>query len=288
MHLSSSGLTHKGQVRDDNQDSIYHEESNSFRSRVFLVADGMGGAKGGQTASSMATSIVPRVFTSNLAGMNPEQALRHAVEAANRQIHELSQEDQRLRGMGTTLVGLFMLENGTAMVVNVGDSRCYLFRKGELHQVTEDHSLVQEMVRKGQISVEQAREHNMRNMLSRALGTSPEVSPDLFHIKELETDDVFLLCSDGLHGVVSTEQMKGILAQSSDISEKTKQFVQAALDGGGPDNISAVLVHLVHKNNFDPEDDIQEITLNTKISDIQGTPGSGWRVSKIFRRLLGK
>ena len=288
MHLSSSGLTHKGRVRDDNQDSIYYNHNESFNHPIYIVADGMGGAKGGKTASSMATSIVPRVFKNSLAGMNPEQALRHAVESANRQIHERSLEDQFLRGMGTTLVGLFMLENNTAMVVNVGDSRCYLFRKGELHQVTEDHSLVQEMVRKGQISVEQAREHNMRNMLSRALGTSPEVSPDLFHIKELETDDVFLLCSDGLHGVVSTEQMKGILAQSSDISEKTKQFVQAALDSGGPDNISAVLVRIVEKKNSGFSDTSQEITLNTTVSKIQGLPDEKWNISKMFRRLLSR
>lgn len=288
MHLSSSGLTHKGQIRNDNQDSIYFNHNESFNPPIFIVADGMGGAKGGQTASSMATSIVPRVFASNLAGMNPEQALRHAVEAANRQIHERSQEDQLLRGMGTTLVGLFMLENNTAMVVNVGDSRCYLFRKGELYQVTEDHSLVQEMVRKGQISIEQARKHNMRNMLSRALGTSPEVSADLFHIKELETDDVFLLCSDGLHGVISTEQMKVILAQYSDVSEKTQQFVQSALDSGGPDNISAVLVRIVEKKNTGFSDTKQDITQNTKVSKIQGLPDEKWSISKMFRRLLSR
>ncbi len=252
MKLSYSGISDQGQIRSDNQDSMYLPLDGTTLPCIFLVADGMGGANGGKTASEMATRIIPQVFLDHLQTSGAEQALKRAVQIANGKIFERAEEETRLRGMGTTLAGLFILEENNALVVNVGDSRCYLLRDGALRQISEDHSVVQEMVRNGKMSQEQARQHGMRNMLSKALGTSSSVDPDLFSIPRIELNDLFLLCSDGLHGPVTNDQLFAVLSQPIDISSKAQNLLKLANDNGGPDNISVVLVR-VNQQEYSPE-----------------------------------
>ncbi len=285
MNLSFSGISDQGHVRSDNQDSIFLPPDGVTWPCFFLVADGMGGANGGQTASEMATRIIPQVFLDHLRISGAEKALRLAVQVANTKIFERAEEDPRLRGMGTTLVGLFILEENNALVVNVGDSRCYLLRDGELHQITEDHSVVQEMVRNGKMSQEQARQHGMRNMLSKALGTSPNIVPDLFSISRIELNDLFLLCSDGLHGPVPHDQLLGVLAQPIDISSKAQSLLKLANDNGGPDNISVILIR-VNQQEYSPEAD--EITLNHSFDEHPETPMVRNGRKGFLTRLFGK
>lgn len=294
MFLSYSGLTDKGLVRTDNQDSIYLPRDGKSLPAYFLVADGMGGANGGKTASEMAINHISTVFSANRQQKGPEKALRQAIETANKHIFDRAQTDPQLHGMGTTLVGLFILEDDGALIVNVGDSRCYLLREGELHQISEDHSVIQEMVRNGKMTEDQAKEHGMRNMLSKAVGTSFEVTADIFAIKPLEINDLFLLCSDGLHGVVPNAHIQSVLTRPLDLTSKVRQLVEMAKDNGGPDNISVVLVR-INQGEYSPDPD--EITLgNSGTTQVlapkngpQDGPQDGPRSRfGFFKRLLGK
>ena len=273
-NLSYTGMTHQGQVRGDNQDSIYLPQGMCSLPCLFLVADGMGGANGGKTASELAIRIVSEGFYQNLKKQGPELALRDAVKKASSAIYYKAQAEQELRGMGTTLVGLAVLPDNRALIVNVGDSRCYLFREGELHQLSEDHSVVQEMVRDGKLTQEQAKTNGMRNMLSRAVGAAAEVKEDLFAVTALEVNDTFLLCSDGLHGPVPEERIRETLQQTLDISGKAQQLLRLANDNGGPDNISVVLVR-VNQNEYLPEPDEITFRKNVPMTKTQtGAPSS--------------
>lgn len=240
-HLSFSGITHQGLVRQENQDAI-HLPSSEGQPRLFLVADGMGGANGGRTASEMAVARIPGYFVEGCASHDPGESLRLALKRTNAEIFAASLEDDQYQGMGTTLVGLAIHSDAYAVVANVGDSRCYLLQGNALRQITEDHSLVQEMRRSGQLSDDQAKSHEMRNVLSRALGVGENVVTDVFRLDHLQDNDLFLLCSDGLHGTVSHEGLLAILTQPLDISSKAQKLLQQANDHGGPDNISVILV----------------------------------------------
>lgn len=284
MNLSYSGLSNKGQVRAENQDSILLPQNGCSPPCLFLLADGMDGANGGKTASDLAIRIASRIFTQNELKIAPEQALRLAVQTANKAIYERAREEPLLHGMGTTLVGLAILQDGKALVVNVGDSRCYLLRDGELHQISEDHSVMQEMVRNGKMTEGQAREHGLRNMLSRAVGTSQNISADLFAVTTLAVNDFFLLCSDGLHGPVPDDQIHAIMIQHQDISIKTQQLVQRANDNGGPDNISVILAR-INQEEYQPG--VDEITLHKKVTDTTTIVVAPTRLG-FFRRFLGK
>lgn len=284
MNLSFSGLTHRGMVRSENQDSIYLSRQGANFPHLFLVADGMGGANGGRTASSMAVDIFSRHFFDNWRHLGEEESIRLAVRKANAEIYAQSLKDDALHGMGTTLVGLVVLQSARALVVNIGDSRCYLFRGQCLRQISEDHSLVQEMKKSGKLTEKQARKHEMRNILSRALGVEPEASEDIFHVNDLQENDLFLLCSDGLHGPVSQEAMHRVLAQPHDIPQKVHELQTLAIENGGPDNISVVLVR-VHGQAL--KEGAQETIGGENGEETTKTYAAPPERKNFFRRLFG-
>lgn len=230
-----------GLVRTENQDAVFlPPEEQGPVPGLFVLADGMGGVAGGRVASELAVSTIPKVFAAESRENGLERGLTAAISAAAEAIFQKSQENPDFRGMGTTVVAI-ALEPGRAVVANVGDSRCYLWRNGELTPVTHDHSVVMEMVDQGQITQEQARQHPMRNVLTRVVGNQPVVEVDLFSV-ELLPGDQLLLCSDGLHGPVGEELINAVIGADNDPQGKTRILVEEANRAGGPDNISAILV----------------------------------------------
>lgn len=221
--------THQGLVRSNNQDSLL------LGTDAYGVADGMGGHKGGETASRVAAQVLKNA----LEGKAPEEhALKVGVEAANRRVFDMAKHDSGLTGMGTTLTLLWeSAEN--ILIAHVGDSRAYLLRDGELTRRTEDHSVVAELVRNGAITPEMALNHPYKNVITRALGIDPVVVPDIFKVEKRE-GDIWLVCSDGLYNMVPDDQIaEALLALSpQDAAEK---LLELALSHGGQDNISFVL-----------------------------------------------
>ncbi|MEG0269946.1 MAG: Stp1/IreP family PP2C-type Ser/Thr phosphatase [Clostridia bacterium] len=223
--------THQGLVRASNQDSLLVDE------HVFGVADGMGGHKGGETASRVAVQVLKNALHNKSA---EEHALRVGIEAANRRVFDMAKHDSGLSGMGTTFTVLW--EGKTQLLIgHVGDSRAYRFREGKLEQITEDHSIVAELLRNNVITAEMARNHPYKNVITRAVGIDPVVHVDILKVDKQE-DDLWLLCSDGLYNMVSDEDMTDILAAPSENEEAAAEKLLAlALAHGGTDNISFVL-----------------------------------------------
>ena len=215
--------TDVGKVRANNQDAPIVSE----KLRLYGVADGMGGHKGGEVASTSARDDLLR----ELEGKTPSvAALSGAIEEVNRQIYHQQEHDDALTGMGTTLSVLWMSDN-FVYIGHVGDSRVYLLRDGEFKQMTLDHSLVEQLVREGVLTEEEAQNHPMRNIITRAIGTDESVEVD-----------VVVACSDGLHGLVDDRQMRDALRQYA--PEKAADvLLKAALDAGGRDNVTLVIVH---------------------------------------------
>ncbi len=248
MRLSFAGQSDVGRVRGENQDAIaLPAEQGAAGAWLFLLADGMGGAAGGARASAMALKAISESMAKALAGQDgppadPAPLLRRSAERANREIRDAAGREQDLAGMGTTLVAA-LLYAGRALIANVGDSRAYLLRAGELLQLTEDHSLVQQEVARGHLTPEQARNHSMKNVLTRALGAADTVEVDLF-TRELALGDVLLLCSDGLHGPVPQPSIRELLMASRRPDEAASRLVDAANSLGGPDNVSVVVVRV--------------------------------------------
>ena len=230
-------LSDCGSVRPSNEDSF----GISAEHGVYVVCDGMGGAAAGEIASSMAVSDMLRRLGNRDKAVPLGEAIEEAVRFANEAIHSRADENPNLHGMGTTLVGL-VTEGRRVLVFNVGDSRCYLLHKGKLTQISQDHSLVEEQVRMGRITPDEALHSPLRNVITRALGTQPEVEPDLFELKA-EADDIFLLCSDGLTGEVPDAQIEALLDADLPLTELCANLVKAANLAGGHDNVTCVLVH---------------------------------------------
>ncbi|MFE3454914.1 Stp1/IreP family PP2C-type Ser/Thr phosphatase [Nonomuraea sp. NPDC059194] len=225
-----------GLLREGNEDSAYAS------GRLLAVADGMGGHAHGEVASSVAIAAMASLEESQQGG-DLLNAIEAAVREANRKLHEMVGRDPSLKGMGTTLTA--MLWNGTQVaLVHVGDSRAYLLRRGELYQITHDHTLVQQLVDDGRITPEEAATHPQRSILLRALDGSGEVDPDLT-LREAQLGDRYLLCSDGLSGVVSAETLHATLTNIDDPEEVVRQLIDLANRGGGPDNITCVLADVV-------------------------------------------
>ena len=222
--------THQGLVRASNQDSQLVDEG------VMGVADGMGGHNGGETASRVAVQVLKNA----LRGKKPEpRALEVGMEAANRRIFDMARHDSALSGMGTTVT--FLWEDGKqAYLCHVGDSRAYLMRGGELKQITEDHSVVAELLRGGVITPDMARTHPYRNVITRAVGVDPVVTADIFS-HDLQADDVWLICSDGLYNMVPDEAIADILKESKDDETAAEELLALALEAGGTDNITFVI-----------------------------------------------
>jgi protein phosphatase len=200
----------------------------------------MGGAAAGEIASSMAVSEVLRLLGERNQAAPLEKSIEEAIRTANEAIHSRAEHDPHLRGMGTTLAGL-ATKGRRVLVFNVGDSRCYRLRKRKLEQISQDHSLVEEQVRMGRITPDEALRSPLRNVITRALGTQPEVEPDIFEQKA-EAGDIFLLCSDGLTGEVPDAQIELLLAADLPLEQLCANLVAAANQAGGHDNITCMLV----------------------------------------------
>lgn len=221
--------THIGLVRKSNQDSLLIAHG------LYGVADGMGGHKGGETASRIAV----QVLTNALGGKRPlENALAVGVEAANRRIYEMQRHDSSLSGMGTTLTVLWEDEKDM-LIAHVGDSRAYLLRDGELTQQTQDHSVVAELLRNKVITPEMAVNHPYKSVITRALGTDPVVKPDLLRV-EKRLGDLWLVCSDGLYNMVPDEHLLEVLTALPP-EKAAEKLLELAIEHGGQDNVSFVL-----------------------------------------------
>ena len=239
--MKSFSKTDIGIKRTMNQDSLYCSENpvGSFQN-LFIVADGMGGHKAGDYASKLCIEqMVSSISDSK--SKTPVTVLEEAVTRANKAVYEASQEKQEYEGMGTTMVAGTLLGN-TLYVANIGDSRLYLLR-GQLKQITKDHSLVEEMVKIGNITESEARIHPQKNIITRALGIDEAVEADFFEI-QVQADDIILLCSDGLTNMVEDEEMEYTIRHSATLEEAGNALVRKANENGGNDNITAVLVEV--------------------------------------------
>jgi PPM family protein phosphatase len=226
-------LSDVGRQREGNEDSLFVEPP------LFVVADGMGGAQAGEVASNMAVETVGEKAPSN---GDAEEELVEAISEANRRIYEKAKEDRSLAGMGTTLTAAFV-HDGKVTLGHVGDSRAYRYRDGELAQLTDDHSLVAELERHGKLTAAEARVHPQRSMILRALGIGDEVEVDTYCFVG-EPGDVFLLCSDGLSGLVHDQVMSEVLEGCDTLEAAAEKLIELANLSGGPDNITVVLFRL--------------------------------------------
>jgi serine/threonine protein phosphatase PrpC len=225
--------THTGRERPDNEDSML------ARAPVFVVADGMGGAQAGEVASRIAIETFEQGLPD---GGSAEERLSQRVQEANQRIHELSVIEHAHAGMGTTLTAAY-LDDTHLSVAHVGDSRAYLFRDGELERLTQDHSLVEELVRRGKLTAEQAAEHPQRSIITRALGPEATVEVDTWTYP-VRAGDVLLLCSDGLTSMISEERVAEILGSTDDLGIAADELIDHANEAGGRDNITVVLFRL--------------------------------------------
>lgn len=233
----------KGLVRENNEDACFVIPSHD----VYIVADGVGGNNSGEVASTTAVSEIAAFV--NSAGLENCKSAEEifgffyeALEIANNNIYELGMENPENRGMATTAVVAYV-KDGEAYVSNVGDSRAYLFRDGKLNQITTDHTYVNELIKKGLITEEEAENHKQKNVITKALGTEMLAEPDFFKVTTAK-DDVLMLCSDGLHGEVPREAMEIILSRNRSMNETCSLLVEEALRFGGRDNITVVCIKI--------------------------------------------
>ena len=227
--------TDPGRKRRGNEDSFV------CRPPLFAIADGMGGARAGEIASALAAGALSESGTQS----GGEDRVKELVQEANRRVHERASNDPATSGMGTTMTVALVEPNGEITFGHVGDSRAYVLRGDTLEQLTDDHSLVAELVRRGELSASDAEVHPQRSVITRALGTDPDVDVDAFTVHP-EAGDIYLLCSDGLSDMVAGEGIEEVLlANRGDLDDAAKALVRAANRGGGDDNITAVLFEIV-------------------------------------------
>jgi protein phosphatase len=213
-----------------------NEDSYVIAPPLFAVADGMGGAQAGEIASKLAAAALEDTDSGSLSG---EDRVTSLIQEANRRVYERSNEDPNASGMGTTIT-VALVEDSGVTIGHVGDSRAYRYRDGSIEQITEDHSLVNELMKSGKLSPEEAETHPQRSVITRALGTDPDVDVDHFTV-EAHAGDVFLLCSDGLTTMVDDVDILGVLERyHDDLDRATKSLVSAANRGGGEDNITVI------------------------------------------------
>jgi protein phosphatase len=226
-----AGLSDPGRKRRRNEDSYVLEPP------LFVVADGMGGAQAGEVASRLAASAFREYHDAD--DLAPEERVTAIVQEANRRIYDRATGDRTVSGMGTTLTAA-LVSDGTITIGHVGDSRAYRLRNGALEQLTDDHSLVADLVRGGRLSPEEADLHPQRSVITRALGTDPEVDVDTITV-DAEAGDLFLLCSDGLTSMIGDDEIERILRDAGSLDDAAAQLVRAANSSGGEDNITVVL-----------------------------------------------
>lgn len=239
MKLSAAACSDVGLRRQANEDSF----ATAPELGLYVVADGMGGHRAGKVASELATEHALRAIQAlQGAPASPAEKLRQAVSCANREVHETSQNDPELKGMGTTLVAILATRERVALA-HVGDSRAYLIRGGRIRQLTDDHSLVAELVRRRQITEADAREHPHRHVLTRALGVASSTQPDLAELTPV-LGDTFVLCSDGLTTHLRDGEILDLASRDEDLQKSCDRLVSCANERGGVDNVTVVLVRL--------------------------------------------
>jgi protein phosphatase len=238
----STALSHPGRKRRHNEDAWVRQPP------IFAIADGMGGARGGEIASRVAATALREDV-----GGSGEKRIVALIQQANRRVFERAAEDSDASGMGTT-VTVAIVEDGVVWFGHVGDSRAYLIRDEKLEQLTEDHSLVAELVRSGRLSPEEAEIHPQRSVITRALGTDPDVDVDAFSI-EGKPDDLFLICSDGLTSMVADGEILDVVERNrDDLDAAAKELVSLANRAGGEDNITVVFFEILEKGADPPAD----------------------------------
>jgi protein phosphatase len=242
LSLRFAAGSHKGMIREGNEDSGYAGP------RLLAIADGMGGQAAGEVASSEVISTLV-TLDDDVPGSDILTSLGTAVQRANDQLRAMVEEDPQLEGMGTTLTALLWTGQRLGLV-HVGDSRAYLLRDGVLTQITQDHTWVQRLVDEGRITEEEATTHPQRSLLMRALGSGDHVEPDL-SIREVRAGDRYLICSDGLSGVVSHQTLEETLASYQGPQETVQELIQLALRGGGPDNITVIVADVLDLDTGD-------------------------------------
>jgi PPM family protein phosphatase len=252
MRVTVGAATDIGQVREGNEDSFLVLDP------LFAVADGMGGHRGGEVASTLALETIERLFSAH------EGTLTEQVEQANRAVFERSQADREVAGMGTTLTAV-QVQDAKARLAHVGDSRAYLLRDGELHLLTEDHTLVHRMVEEGEITAEEAESHPHRSILTRALGVDGAVRVDE-GVVELRDGDRLLLCTDGLTGMVAETQIADVLKGTSDPQAAVERLVSMANRAGGVDNITAVILDFAEGSPRTSVPSDQTVARRTEVS----------------------
>ena len=247
----SAARTDPGRKRRGNEDSFV------CRPPLFAIADGMGGARAGEVASALAAGALEE--SGNGSG---ERHLRALIQEANRRVHERASTDAATSGMGTTITAALVESDGSLTVGHVGDSRAYRLRSGRLEQLTDDHSLVGELVRRGELSPEAAEVHPQRSVITRALGTDPDVDVDTFPV-ETEAGDVYLICSDGLSDMVDGDTIERILRDGrGDLDTAARELVHAANRAGGEDNITAILFEIVEgTQSGEPDEQTRELAV---------------------------
>ena len=241
--MQAWGLSDVGNVRAQNQDA-FRIDRISDRAMLAVVCDGMGGAKSGNVASRLAGEVfseeVLRSFRNDATKEETEQMFLSAAKLANISVYEHSQISEAYNGMGTTLVACLVYEKGT-LILNVGDSRAYHIDAEGIRRVTTDHSLVEMMVLRGEITPEEAKVHPRRNLITRAVGTTPSVTPDTYWLQPVK-GDCFLLCSDGLSNLVSQQEILFEVAHGARMDDCCQRLVEIAKERGAPDNVTALLV----------------------------------------------
>ncbi|PKM67027.1 MAG: serine/threonine-protein phosphatase [Firmicutes bacterium HGW-Firmicutes-2] len=237
--MRSFALTDKGLLRNHNEDYYYAIDTPIGKlPNLYIIADGMGGHKAGDIASKKAVRHMVENVEEN-SDWDVIYSLENAISVANRAIFDAGEENQNLKGMGTTIVAC-VIKDDTLFVTNVGDSRLYVYADG-LEQITLDHSVVEELFRAGQISEEDRINHPNKNMITRALGAENEVKVDRF-VRVLNRSDLILLCSDGLNKMLSDDEVGTIMKQSTTIEDKGYALMKACLDKGGFDNTTLIII----------------------------------------------
>ncbi|MBR4733101.1 MAG: Stp1/IreP family PP2C-type Ser/Thr phosphatase [Lachnospiraceae bacterium] len=240
--LKAFSLTDVGRKRQLNEDYVCaRTEEVGNLSNFFIVADGMGGHKAGDRASKETVEMMLEKI-STVKETDPKVILQEALNVANRKVFLDASASEDLEGMGTTVVAATILD-GKLLAMNVGDSRLYLISDGEIRQITMDHSLVEEMVRKGILAKEKARNHPKKNIITRAVGVAPTVEPDFFEV-DLKAGDRILMCSDGLSNMLEDEELQKIVDSVGSLEDKAKFLVDAANVNGGKDNVSVILIEI--------------------------------------------
>lgn len=233
------GVTDRGAVRQQNQDAYAARVLEDGRV-IALVCDGMGGARAGNVASTMAVELFMEEFLKPGQEGPVEERMGHAASVANQAVFHRSVHDDDCAGMGTTMVAVLAGER-EAVILNEGDSRAYHIAQGQIRRITRDHSLVEDLVQRGELTREEARVHPHRNLITRALGSEPELRADYFR-QPLEPGDLLLLCSDGLSNMLTDQELLEETARNDGLEACCQRLLQRALERGAPDNVTAVLI----------------------------------------------